>query len=414
MKGVLVIIDGLADRACRQLGDKTPLEAAHCVNLDFFASEGKQGYLYPINEKIAPESDTAIVSLLGNNPFISSRGQFEALGAEINLRRGDLALRTNFATITDIKDGKIIDRRAGRNLSSKEAYILSKAVNKQVVLPCKFIFQPTIQHRGVLVLKGGFSDNITNTDSAYTIKGRYQAKDKFQFAKALDDDENTEYTARVLNEFIEDSYNVLVKHPVNQLRRKKGLMPANIIITRDAGIELPKLQKFRKWACIVNMPLEIGIGKVSGMQVFSCDYPKMKGFDVYENLYDGLNNSIKFAIKTLKKNWEKYNYFYIHFKETDVPGHDNKPHVKKEMIELIDKQFFGFLRKMTEKEKFKIAVTADHATPCKLKSHSADPVPLLLYGVDKDETKHYGERESKKGTIGKLYGNDLLKKIGFN
>ena len=409
-----MLIDGMGDRACRQLKGKTPLEAAKCENLNFFAENGKQGLVYPINEKIAPESDTAIVSLLGNNPFESARGQFEALGVGIKLNRGDLALRTNFATITDIKDGKIIDRRAGRNLSSKEAYILAKAINKQVVLPCKYIFQPTVQHRGVLVLKGGFSDNITNTDGAYTIKGKYQAKDKFQFSKPLDDDENTEYTARVLNEFIEESYKILVMHPVNKARRKKGLMPANVIITRGGGTELPKPCKFKKWACIVNMPLEIGIAKACKMDVFSTEYPLLKDFDVYKNLYAGLEKSIKFAIKTLKKNWKKYNYFYIHFKETDIPGHDNKPHVKKDMIELIDKKFFSFLKKKTKKEKFKIAVTADHSTPCNLKSHSSDAVPLLLYGSDKDETKEYSEKEAKKGELGVIYGKDFLKKIGFN
>ena len=344
---------------------------------------------------------------------MSVRGQLEVLGAGIKLSRGDLALRTNFATITDIKDGKIIDRRAGRNLSTKESYILAKAINKQVVLPCKFIFKPTIQHRGVLVLKGGFSDNITNTDGAYTVKGRYQTKDKFQFSEALDEDENTEYTARVLNEFIEESYKVLVMHPVNKDRRKKGLMPANIIITRDAGIDLPKLSKFKKWACISYMPLEIGIGKACEMRVFDFDYPEMRDFDVYQNLYDGLNKAIKFSIKTLNKNWDKYNYFYIHFKETDIPGHDNKPHVKKDMIELLDKKFFSFLKKKLGKEKFKLVVTADHSTPCSLKSHSADAVPLLVYGSEKDETDAYSEKQSKKGSLGKVYGKDFLKKIDF-
>jgi len=412
MKGIFVIIDGMGDRACRQLKGQTPLEAAETENLDYLAREGKQGYVYPINEKIAPESDTAIVSLLGNNPFDSARGQFEALGSGIKLSRGDLAFRTNFATITDIKDGKIIDRRAGRNLSTKEAEILSKALNK-IILPCKFIFKPTVQHRGVLVFRGGFSDNITNTDSAYTIKGKYQAKDKFQFSKALDDDENTEYSARVLNDFTEESYKVLVNHPVNKERRKKGLMPANIVIARDAGIELPKLCKLRKWACIVNMPLERGIAKNCKMDVFSMEYPPLKNFDVYRNLYDGLNKHIKFSIKTLKKNWDKYNYFYIHFKETDLPGHDNKPHIKKDMIELIDKKFFSFLKKKLKRSKFKIAVTADHSTPCKLKSHSADPVPLLLYGDGKDETEKYSEKESRKGSLGKIYGKQFMKKIGF-
>lgn len=414
MKGILVIIDGLGDKPCKQLNGKTPLEAANTPELDFLAKEGEQGILYPIKEGSTPESDTAIISLLGNNPFISSRGQLEALGAGIKLNRGDLALRTNFATITDIKDGKLIDRRAGRNLTTKEAYILAKAINKQVVLPCKFIFKPTIQHRGILVLRGGFSDNITNTDGAYEIKGRFQAKNRFEFSKPLDEEDNAEYTAKVVNEFIQESYDVLVKHPVNMERRKKGLMPANIIITRDAGIEIPKLNIMNKWACISYMPLEIGIGKAGKMDVFSFEYPEMKNFDVYQNLYEGLEKAIGFSITTLKKIWGKYDYCYIHFKETDVPGHDNRPLDKKKMIELIDKEFFSFIKKMLGKEKFKIAVTADHSTVCSLKSHSSDPVPMLLYGSEKDETKSFSETEARTGRLGKIYGKDFLKKIGFN
>lgn len=420
MKGVLVVIDGLGDRLCKQLNGKTPLEAAEKPNLDYMAENGQLGYLYPVNEELAPESDSAVLSILGNDLHVSERGSLEALGAGLKLDRGDLALRTNFGTIDKLEKGKgqVIDRRAGRTLTTKEAEVLAKELNK-IFLPRKFLFKPTIQHRGVLVLRGGFSDNITNTDPAYPIKGKFQHVYDFRFSKPLDDDENSEYTSNMVNEIVEQSFIKLDEHPVNQERRKKGLMPANILLTRDAGVELPNVKKLKEWAGIHYLPLEIGICKAAGMKVFSFPYPEMKNFDVYKNLYDALNKAIKFSIKTLKKQSRNFDYCYIHFKETDIPGHDNKPHEKKAMIELLDKNFFLFLRKFAEKNKIKVAITGDHSTPCELKQHSADPVPVLLFGgegeskVEKDECKTFSETEARKGRLGKIYGKEFLKEVGF-
>ena len=416
MKGVLIVIDGLGDRACRQLAGRTPLEVAEKPNLDYMVEHGRLGEMYVVKEGVAPESDTAVVSMLGNKPVLSSRGVFEALGAGLKLQRGDLALRTNFGSIDKIKNGKIKDRRANRTLTTKEAQILGKEINK-IFLPRSFIFQPTIQHRGALVLRGGFSDNITDTDPAYSIKGKFKYGEDFKFAEPLDEDENSQYTANMVNELIEQSFKKLDEHPVNQKRRKKNLLPANILLTRGAGTELPKINKFRGWMAVQYMPLEIGICKASGMQVFSFNYPNMKKFDVYKNLYDALNKAIKFSIKMLKKQKKKFDYVYIHFKETDVAGHDNKPVEKKTMIELLDDKFFSFLRKFSEKNKIKVAVTADHSTPCNLKSHSADPVPVLLFDPldvsGRDECSVFSESQSKKGSLGKIYGQEFLKKIGF-
>ncbi len=420
MKGILVIIDGLGDRPCRQLQGRSPLEIAEKPNLDYMAEQGRLGYVFPIDENTVPESDTAILALFGNNPNVSARGVFEALGAGLSFERGDLALRTNFATIDKIEKGKVIDPRAGRTLTTREAKILAKEVNK-IFLPRKFIFKPTIQHRGVLILRGGFSDNITNTDPFYPVKKNVRPPAPFKLSEPLDEDENSEYTANMLNEFVEQSFMKLNNHPINQERRKKGLMPANILLTRDGGTEIPKIKKLKKWMAIQYMPLEIGICKVAGMEVFSFSYPEMKNFDVYQNLYDALNKAVKFSIKVLKKQKKNFDYAYIHFKETDVPGHDNKPHVKKDMIELLDRKFFSFLRKFAEKNNIRVAVTSDHSTPCNLKMHSADPVPLLFFDPS-EEGKHekrdnclvFNEIQARKGGLGRIYGKDFLKKIGFS
>lgn len=385
MKGILVILDGIGDLPCRQLDNKTPLEAAETPNLDFLATRGEMGYMYPVRPGFIPESDEAIISIFGNELIDSTRGQLEARGTDIKLTRGDLALRANFATIDSLKEGNISDRRAGRTLTTAEAEELAKALNK-IKIPCKFVFKPTIQHRGVLVLRGGFSDNITGNDSTYS-KGEAKAAEKIRTFEALDDDENTQYTTNILKEFVNKAFEVLDTHPVNKERKRKGLLPANYLLLRGAGIEPPKLKFYKRWLSVVYMPLEIGFSKVSGMNIFSFDYPRLKSLDSYENLREGLEKACSFSIKVLKKNHKDADYAYIHIKETDLPGHDNKPIEKKLMIEYIDKTLFKFLREFVPPKKIKVVVTADHSTPSKLKAHSSDPVPVLFYNAKPPKTK---------------------------
>jgi len=429
---------GMADLASKQLDDKTPLGAAEMPNLDFLATRGEMGYMYPVKPGFVPESDEAIVSIFRNDLISSTRGQLEARGTDIKLTRGDLALRVNFATIDSIKRGNLIDRRAGRTLTTAEAEILSKALNK-IKLPCKFIFKPTIQHRAVLVLRGGFSDNVSGNDSTYS-RGKPGTTDKIGTFKPLDDEENSQYTANILKEFLDKAYEILNKHPVNEVRRKKGLLAANYLLMRGAGIEAPKLKFYKKWLSVAYMPLEIGFSRVCGMKVFSFDYPKLKNLDAYTNLWDGLRKACNFSVKVLKKNNKNMDYAYIHIKETDLPGHDNKPMEKKMMLEYIDKVLFKFLRKFAPPNRIRVVVTADHSTPCKLKTHSADPVPVLFYNYSLPKSDSWRftyflrnanrfsnplkktpeqkgvkfcEENVRKGKLGGFMGKELLKKVGF-
>lgn len=412
MKGVLVILDGLGDLPSKQLGDKTPLENANMENLNFLATRGEMGMMYPVKPGFIPESDEAIVSIFGNSQINSTRGQLEARGSGLKLTRGDLAFRVNFATIDSVEEGNIIDRRAGRTLTTDEAEQLSKALNK-INMSVKFIFTPTVQHRASLVFKGGFSDNVSGNDSTY-FQGVHTAVDKLGYCKPLDEDENSQYSANIVNEFLEKAYEVLNHHPLNQERRRRGLLPANYLLIRGAGAEAPKLNIYKRWAAVAYMPLEIGFSSLSGMDVYSFEYPKLKGFDAYQNLYDGLKRACDFSIKIVKKVRKSANYLYIHIKETDLPGHDNKPLEKKAMLEYIDKTLFKFLRKFAPPNKIKVVVTGDHSTPCKLKGHSADPVPVLFYNDSELKEKHFSEKEAANGKLGKFNGNDLLKKVGFN
>jgi 2,3-bisphosphoglycerate-independent phosphoglycerate mutase len=413
MKKILIVLDGAADLGISSFGGKTPLEFAKTPNLDFFADNGRLGYMYPIHEKIVPGSDNALISMFGNDFKECKRGIYEAIGAGFELRRGDLALRINFGTIQDLSSRKVIDRRAGRTLTTNEAEKLCESLNKKLDLGCKFEIKSTVQHRGVLVLRGGFCDNISPVDTEWSKPG--EKSQKFEFVKSLDDDENCKYTANVLNNFISQAFEILNNHPINLERKKKGLLPANMVFMRGAGAEKQKLKPYKSWMSINSMPLEIGIAKLSGMKNFSFEMPSMKKIDVYDHLYATLNKEIKFAIKTLKRNHKDFSGCYIQFKETDLPGHDNKPYEKKNMLEIIDKKFFSFLKKMVEKQGWRVVVTCDHSTPCKLKSHSAHPVPVLVYdGENFDDMTKFNEKQAKAGDLGKMYGREFIKRTGLD
>ena len=404
-------MDGGADIPTAVFGGKTPLEIAEKPNLDYFAENGKLGYMYPINENVVPGSDNALISIFGNNPNKCRRGIYEAIGAGFKLKKGDIAIRANFGTIDNLKNRLIIDRRAGRTITTEQSEILADTLNKKIKLPCKFEFKATVQHRGVLVLRGGFSDNISDIDVGLN---DFNKEKKFSFSKPLDDTENSKLTSNIINSFIDQAFKILNNHPINLERVKKGLFPANMVFLRGSGSEIPKLKKYNKWISINSMPLEIGISKASGMKVFSYKIPKMKSIDVYSHLHKTLNIKIKFSINTIKRNYKDFLGCYIHFKETDIPGHDNKPNEKKNMIEIIDKNFFSFLRKFVADHPLKVVVTCDHSTPCCLKAHSADSVPVLVYGEDKDNTTSFSERQSRAGKLGRIYGKDFIKVTGLN
>lgn len=410
MKKIFVILDGVADNSCNVLNGQTPLEAANKPNLDWFAEHGQNGFMHVIKERVVPASDAALSVLLGYKPFMESRGVVEAIGSDIKFERGDLILRTNFATIEGLEKKRILDRRAGRNLTSSEILDLEKEINN-ISFDYPFEFHATSQHRGVLIFKGGFSDNISNTDPGYN-----EDRNSGEFvldSKPLDSDEDSKLGANILNSFGEKVFHVLQNCSVNFQRKKKGLMPANFLLFRDAGIEKPKFKKIKgRWAGFGYTPLVKGIIKSSGMDLFSFDLPKIKSMDVYNYQEKLLGLACKNAVKFLKKSWKKYDNFFIHFMETDLPGHDNKPLEKKKLIEILDSCFFSYLRKWSKE--INLLIGSDHTTSCNFKSHTSDPVPVIFFNNhENDDVEGFSESQALYGGLGKIYGKDLLKKTGF-
>ncbi|MEK6919216.1 MAG: 2,3-bisphosphoglycerate-independent phosphoglycerate mutase [Nanoarchaeota archaeon] len=411
MRGVLIILDGVGDRPCRLLNGLSPLEAAKTPNLDWLAERSIMGTHQSRMEGL-PQSDEATIKLLGNDLSKQkiSRGIIEAVGAGIKLEKlGDyLAFRADFATI-DKKTRRIIDRRVGRTLTSKEAKKLSEEINKKVKLLFEFKITPTVQHRGVLVIKGNLSQNISDTDPEYEMLEPY-----IQEAKPLDERIISKYTAELINYFTKKSSEVLEEHPINKERRRKGLLPANAIIMRGAGTKKPTLKNHSDWRSVNYMPVERGIAILSGMKTTTFQYPKIHGEDVYKTLHEGLKKACKVATITLDQTKEKY--LYIHIKETDIPGHDGNPYEKKKMLEEIDELLMGKIKELVKEKGIKVIITGDHATPCEMKGHSKDQVPIMLIKTSSHHKtgRRFNEKEAKKGELGMIHSEKLLEVCEFS
>lgn len=410
MKKILyIVLDGLGGRPEPSLNGKTTLEAANTPNMDSLAKKAKLGLMDPIAPGIAPESDAAVLSILGYDvdKYYTGRGPLEAYGADIEVRDGDLAWRANFATV-DENTLKILDRRAGRNLSTEEAKALAEEVNQKVKLDgAEFIFKATVGHRGVLVIRkkdGKLSANVENIDPGYKKHGPYSIAitnppTEVQECIPLDDSIEAKESARLTNEFVKKSFEVLKNSEINKKRISEGKKPANIILLRDAGDSLPKIPTLNElynlsFGSIVEMPVERGIALLTGMK---------------EVPIEDSSNYRLWAEKTLYA-LEKYDGVYAHLKGPDVPGHDGLVNAKKESIEKIDAEYFTNLLPYLDFSKVVVVVTADHSTPCSLKAHSEDPVPLMIVtdGITPDGLDYFGESSCAKGSLGRIKGTELM------
>jgi 2,3-bisphosphoglycerate-independent phosphoglycerate mutase len=419
LKLIYVAIDGMGDLPIKSLGNKTPLEAAQTPNMDALAKNGKIGLMYSVKKGVAPESDVAVISLLGYDPFKYStgRGVIEAAGAGLKMEDGDLALRCNFATLGQEKN--IIDRRVARSLSTEEATKLTHDANKQVKLesyPATFEFRNTLGHRAVLLIKSKakpLSSNITNSDPAYTVvNGIGVAKAKvdmvLQTCEPTDNTEAARVSAGLVNEFIDKTHELWENHPVNLKRAAEGMLKANVVLTRDAGHLLPKFFNINEhyhvdFACLADMHAERGIAQLAGMDAMLLPPPS-----------GNLQKDCEIRVEALLEVLPKHDCFYIHLKGPDEPGHDGNCTLKTQIISAIDKYFFGPLLKQISLKDNLICITTDHATPCQLKVHSDTPVPVLISGdkIEAGNAAKFSEKECAKGSLGTIdRGCELMPKL---
>ena len=410
IKIIYVLLDGVGDLPHPDIDNKTPLEAAQTPNLDKLAKNGKMGQVISVGKGIAPESDIAVFNMLGykfQHSDYAGRGVIEAIGIGIDFKDGDLALRGNFATL-DEKD-IIIDRRAGRHIEKDDAIGVSKELenNLKFLNPLSnVVVAPTIGHRVVVRIRDEqpLSANISNTDPAYSrVDGMGVAKAVGDFLKIerclpLDDSDSANHTAKLVNEFSEQTLKILKESQVNENRAKQNKKLLNSILLRDAGNKYPKVEPINEkysmnFSCIVDMPVEVGISNVLKMNTFSAG-----GLTDYEE-----------KAQVAAKSMETENAIYVHLKGPDEFGHDGDAIGKMKNIEEIDQRFFGTLLENINTEKIVVMISADHSTPCINKGHSDHPVPLLISGniIKNDISQRFTESDGRQGEIGLLEGDQV-------
>ncbi|MEX0989742.1 MAG: 2,3-bisphosphoglycerate-independent phosphoglycerate mutase [Actinomycetota bacterium] len=415
-----VCLDGLGDDPVPAFGGRTPLEEADTPFLDDLARRGRTGSCVTVGPGIAPESDIAVFAILGYDPREEhpGRGVVEAVGSDMEFRDGDLAYRINFATADW---PRIVDRRVGRDLSSEESQALALEVHRKLRLPnASFELQATVEHRGALVIRaddGPLSSAVTNTDPAYRKDGSLGvALETFEpevvRCEPLEETEAAHHAAELTNRFVEGAAKILDASEVNRERRVAGELPGNLILTRDAGDHLPKLQRIKDrfgptWGCFVEMPVERGIAKMLGMVPVAA--PRLK-VDAPGRAADA--EYVKWAELAVEA-LNGFDALYVHIKGPDVPAHDGRWDDKRDVISTIDRAFFGELLPQLDIDRTIIAVTADHSTSCVRKAHTAEPVPLLVSGgpVRPDGSPAFGETSCRDGSLGEVRGVGIVPRL---
>lgn len=387
----------MGDRPLIEHDYKTPLEFANTPNIDRLAKGGLVGLMDPIAPGIRTSTDVATLAMFGYNPekYYTGRGALEALGVGINMSPNDVAFRCNFATVDD--DFRVTDRRAGR--IRKGTPKLAKAVNElklDSVPGIKFLFKPTVDHRGVLVLKGEkLSRMVTDTDPK-------EEGLKIGIARAKDGTEEAKRTASAVNEFVKRSHEALREHPLNQERTSSQENPANIIITRGAGT-IPELPSFKslydlRGACVSGTAVVNGIAAAAGLEVID-----VKGAS------GGIKTDYQAKAKATIEGSRDKNFVIVHVKAPDIAGHDADFKGKVRTLEEVDGLVGSIIDEVDIGANY-VCLTSDHATPVGYGGHTGDPVPIIIGGPDVPASRvlKLSEATASRGNLGRIRGRDLM------
>lgn len=373
MKYLVLIPDGMADRPVPELGGKTPMEYAHKPMMDGLARHGKCGTVLNVPKGMVPESDTANLAIMSYDPAIYSKGRspLEAVSMGIDLKDDEVAIRCNLVSLSEEEDcyeeRHMVDHSADE-ISTAEADELVKALNEALPLEGRTLYTG-VSYRHCLVWR----DTLAKYDFTrpHDIIGQ-TIGDKLP----RENDGGIEYL-----EFMKKSYDVLVNHPVNVARRKRGLKAANSAWLWSPGTK-PALPSFtEKWglkaSVISAVDLIKGIGLCAGMDVIDVEGATGN----YKTNYEGKANA---AIDAFR---DGSDFVYVHVEAPDECGHrgeiDIKPLAIEKISELILRPVYEYLR--SSGESFRIMVLPDHPTPLEIRTHSSEPVPYFIYDSEHDE-----------------------------
>jgi 2,3-bisphosphoglycerate-independent phosphoglycerate mutase len=382
-KMALIVLDGIGDIATREQGYVTPLEAAKTPNLDKLSKDSAQGRMIPVAPAITPGSGPGHLALFGYDPleFQVGRGVIEALGLGIELKAGDVAARANFCTMD--ANGIVTDRRAGRidtSVCEELCALLSKKVTK--IGDAEVIIKAGKGHRFVVIFRGkGLEGPLTDADphrEGKTIPAAAPVDPKSAKAKKA---------AKLVAEFYKAALPIIAQ--------KK---PANGFLLRGIAHqpEIPSFQDRYKVrpACIAVYPMYKGLAQLVGMTKLEGCQTISEQFERYLAEYDN------------------YDYFFIHFKYTDMYGEDGNFAAKKKAVE----DFDAALPILFKKRPDVIAITGDHSTPCFVKGHSWHPQPVLLNSdiSGSDKLERFTETGANIGSLGVFEAKYLMRYMQAN
>lgn len=398
-KQIIFLGDGMGGRPLSSLEGRTCLEAQDTPALDALAGGGECGLMDPISPGVPPGSDTAHMAILGYDPFqhYAGRGPFEARGAGLEVKPGDVAFRCNFATV---EDNVVKNRRAGRIKEGTDA--LAAAINQKFVGGIdgvQVIFKESVEHRAALVLRGeGLDHRVTDVDPHEEGAEVHLCQPLPQAA----DDPAAQRTARILNEFVQRSVGVLEDTDINKSRKAQDLLPVNAVLPRGAGTA-PHLQPFTQrygmnGAMIVEVDLVRGLGMYLGMDVI-----RIAGAT------GGMDTDEIAIAEAVAKACQDHDFVLCNIKAPDLGGHDGNAEGKMRAIAKVDRAIDYLLHKL-DWEQTVIMVGADHCTPISVGDHSGDAIPIAFYGhgVRPDAVDKFGERSCATGSIHRIRAGDVM------
>jgi 2,3-bisphosphoglycerate-independent phosphoglycerate mutase len=371
-KIVLLVLDGLGGVAMEP-GGPTELEAARTPNLDALAARSACGLSEAIAPGITPGSGPGHLALFGYDPlqYEIGRGVLEALGIGFHLQPNDVAARGNFCTVD--AQGLITDRRAGR--ISTEECVKRVELLRQITLPgVRTFVEPVKDYRFALILRGdGLNADIDDTDPQRVGAAPLAAVARNKMSQP---------TADLLNRWIGEAKHILAGHPPANMLTLRGL-------AKDPGLaKFPQVYGMRA-AAVAVYPMYKGVARLVGMDIV-----------------DSIGETPADEFETVRRNWDKYDFFFIHIKKTDSNGEDGNFDAKVHVIEQVDEALPALLDLKPDV----LVVTGDHSTPCLLKSHSWHPLPILLSApnVRLDPVTTFGETACLGGSMGRIRHVDIM------
>lgn len=410
MKHIIILGDGMADHPIKELGGRTLLQAAETPYMDKLARMGRVGRLLTVAEGFHPGSEVANMSVLGYDlPTVyEGRGPLEAASIGVDLQPGEMAMRCNIVCI----EGNLIKNHSAGHISTEEADVLVKYLQEHLG-DDRVRFYTGVQYRHLLVIKGGDKridctpphDVPLQPFRPLMVKPMEGTED---IAVPEGEAELTpRQTADLINDLILRSQELLRQHPVNLQRMAGGKDPANSIWPWSPGYRLKmerlsdKFPQVRRGAVISAVDLINGIGRYAGLRRIAVQ----GATGLYDTNYE---NKVAAALDALKTD----DFVYLHIEASDEAGHEGNVALKRLTIENLDRRVVRPLYEALKesKEPVAIALLPDHPTPCEIRTHTAEPVPFLIWhpGIEPDGVQTFDEVAACNGSYGLLKDDEFI------